>query len=125
MSPKITPEPVSPDDMEPQQATGAEQDPYGLDPLFTQQSSVRLTAFGSIAQSALADEEETQSPAAHDGVGPSQFSKAPPRLSYLQSMGSASSDQPLNETPGYVAMSSYPSAAIETPPSPAHSFDSK
>ena len=125
MSPKITPEPVSPDDMEPQQATGAEQDPYGLNPLFTQQSSVRLTAFGSVAQSALADEEGTQSPAAQNEAEPSQFSKAPPKLSYLQSMGSASSDQPLIETPGYVAMSSYPSAAIGAPPSPVNSFDSK
>ena len=105
--------------------SGAEHDPYGLNPMFTQSSSVRLTAFGSIAHTPAPDEDRIPAFNPQDGAfRPSHFGRLSPRLSQLQSMGSAGSDQPFNETPGYIPMSSYSSAAIDAPPSPTNSNDS-
>ena len=126
MSPKVAPAPIPAADMSHQGSTGAEQDPFELNPIFIQNSSVRLTAFGSVAQTALAQEEGRRSAFSQDGTIRALHSgSVPPRLSHLQSMGSASSDRPLIETPGYVAMESYPSAEIERPPSPSQSNDSR
>ena len=126
MSPKIAPAPIHAVDMEHGVLPVAEADSYGLDPIYTQSSSVRLTAFGSLAQSPLPQEENRRSFFSQDGAaGALQSEAAPPRLSYLQSMGSASSDQPLIETPGYIAIESHRSAASERPPSPSQSNDSR
>ena len=105
--------------------SGADHDPYGLNPMFTQSSSVRLTAFGSIAQTPAPDGDRIPAFNPQDVASrPSHFGRLSPRLSQLQSMGSAGSDQPLNETPGYIPMSSYSPAAIDAPPSPTNSNDS-
>ena len=103
----------------------ADDDPYGLNPMFTQSSSVRLTAFGSLAQTPAPDGNRIPAFNPQDVASrPSHFGRLSPRLSQLQSMGSAGSDQPLNETPGYIPMSSYSPAAIDAPPSPTNSNDS-
>ena len=105
--------------------SGADHDPYGLNPMFTQSSSVRLTAFGSIAQTPAPEGDRIPAFNPQDVASrPSHFGRLSPRLSQLQSMGSAGSDQPLNETPGYIPMSSYSPAAIDTLPSPTNSNDS-
>lgn len=80
--------------MDPRITPGAEPDPYGFSPIFTQSSSVRLTAFGSVAQTPIKDEESTPGAIFDGAAGPLPFSTSSPRLSRLQSLGSGGSDRP-------------------------------
>ena len=111
--------------MDPRVTPGAEPDPYRLNPIFTQSSSVRLTAFGSVAQTPKKDEESTPGAVFDGAAGPLPFGTSSPRLSRLQSMGSGGSDRPFNETPGFNAMSSYPSSGLDASPSPNNSNDNR